>query len=131
MRRDHGAGRIGALAAPVHTPLDGDSVFVVATGERPLADPIALELTVLGSLAADCLARAVGRAVFEAEALGPWEAYRTVHRQGVRRTVRVCAVEVQFHHEGTKNTKVSRRKDLLRRAAPVVYGACGAEMDRS
>jgi L-aminopeptidase/D-esterase-like protein len=67
---------------PVHTPLDGDSVFVVATGERPLADPVALELTVLGSLAADCLARAVGRAVFEAEALGPWEAYRTVHRKG-------------------------------------------------
>jgi L-aminopeptidase/D-esterase-like protein len=67
---------------PVHTPLDGDSVFVVATGERPLADPLPLELTVLGSLAADCLARAVGRAVFEADALGPWEAYRAVHRKG-------------------------------------------------
>jgi len=67
---------------PVHTPLDGDSVFVVATGERPLADPAPLDLTVLGSLAADCLARAVGRAVFEADALGPWEAYRTVHRKG-------------------------------------------------
>lgn len=67
---------------PVHTPLDGDTVFVVATGERPLADPAALDLTLIGSLAADCLARAVGRAVFEADALGPWEAYRAVHAKG-------------------------------------------------
>ena len=67
---------------PVHTPFDGDTVFVMATGERPLSDPAPVELTLIGSLAADCLARAVGRAVFAAESLGPWESYRTVHPKG-------------------------------------------------
>src|SRR5919199_687784 len=50
---------------PVHTPLDGDTVFAAATGMRPLADPVH-GLSVLGALAADTLARAVARAVYAA-----------------------------------------------------------------
>ncbi|MBX6427176.1 MAG: P1 family peptidase [Variibacter sp.] len=53
---------------PVHTPLDGDIVFAAATGRRPLADPI-FGLARLGTLAANVLARAVARAVYEASAL--------------------------------------------------------------
>jgi L-aminopeptidase/D-esterase-like protein len=53
---------------PVHTPLDGDVVFAAATGRRPLANPL-LGLTDLGALAANTLARAVARAVYEATAL--------------------------------------------------------------
>jgi D-aminopeptidase len=53
---------------PVHTPLDGDVVFVAATGARSLADPI-IALAELGSLAADVVARAIARGVFEARAL--------------------------------------------------------------
>jgi D-aminopeptidase len=53
---------------PVHTPLDGDVVFAAATGAVPLADPIA-GLGLLGAAAADVLARAVARAVYEATAL--------------------------------------------------------------
>jgi L-aminopeptidase/D-esterase-like protein len=53
---------------PIHTPLDGDTVFAAATGHRPLADPIA-DLTRLGNAAANCLARAVARGVYEATAL--------------------------------------------------------------
>jgi D-aminopeptidase len=53
---------------PVHTPLDGDVVFAVSTGRRPLADPM-LGLTVLGTVAANCVARAIARAVYEATAL--------------------------------------------------------------
>ena len=54
---------------PVHTPQDGDSVFALATGRCDLApDPLAI--AELGTLAADCLARAVARAVFHAETLG-------------------------------------------------------------
>jgi D-aminopeptidase len=53
---------------PVHTPLDGDLVFAAATGSRPLADPIA-DLAELGAVAADVVARAVARAVYEATAL--------------------------------------------------------------
>jgi L-aminopeptidase/D-esterase-like protein len=53
---------------PVHTPLDGDVVFAAATGARPLADPV-FALAELGSLAADVLARAIARGVYEARAL--------------------------------------------------------------
>lgn len=53
---------------PVHTPLDGDVVFAAATGKTPLADPI-VALAELGTLAANVLARAVARAVYEATAL--------------------------------------------------------------
>jgi L-aminopeptidase/D-esterase-like protein len=53
---------------PVHTPLDGDIVFVGATGVRSLADKI-FSVSELGSLAADVVARAIGRGVYEAKAL--------------------------------------------------------------
>jgi L-aminopeptidase/D-esterase-like protein len=53
---------------PVHAPYDGDVVFVLATGRRPLGDDPVFTLTCLGALAADCLARAVARGVYEATA---------------------------------------------------------------
>ncbi|MGC2125114.1 MAG: P1 family peptidase [Xanthobacteraceae bacterium] len=53
---------------PVHSPLDGDVVFVASTGRRPLSDPIA-GLTKLGALAANVAARAIARGVFAATAL--------------------------------------------------------------
>ena len=53
---------------PVHSPLDGDVVFAAATGQKPLAEPL-LELTELGTLAANVLARAVARGVYAATAL--------------------------------------------------------------
>lgn len=54
---------------PVHAPFDGDVVFAISTGLRPLSDPAPYTLARLGALAADCLARAVARGVFEAK---PW-----------------------------------------------------------
>src|SRR3954463_6407853 len=53
---------------PVHTPLDGAIVFVGSTGARPLADKI-FSVSELGALAADVVARAIGRGVYEAKAL--------------------------------------------------------------
>jgi L-aminopeptidase/D-esterase-like protein len=53
---------------PVHAQSDGDVVFALSTARRPLADPVRLTLTRLGALAADCLARAVARGVYEATA---------------------------------------------------------------
>lgn len=58
---------------PVHTPLDGDSVFVLATGRRP-APP----LMVLGSVAAEVLARALIRSVSEASSAGGLPAHRDI-----------------------------------------------------
>jgi L-aminopeptidase/D-esterase-like protein len=64
---------------PVHTPQDGDSVFALATGRRELAmDPLAI--AELGTLAADCLARAVARAIFHARTLGNARAWRDVFK---------------------------------------------------
>lgn len=51
---------------PVHTPFDGDVVFVASTGRTGLPEPAPLALAALGSLAADCLARAVARGVHHA-----------------------------------------------------------------
>jgi L-aminopeptidase/D-esterase-like protein len=53
---------------PVHTPLDGDVVFAAATGQKPLADPV-FALAQLGALAANVLARAVARGIYQAAAL--------------------------------------------------------------
>jgi len=53
---------------PVHTPLDGDVVFAAATGAKPLGDPLR-GLTDIGTAAANALARAVARAVYEATSL--------------------------------------------------------------
>ena len=58
---------------PVHTPVDGDIVFALSTGKRALQDPI-YDLANLGTLAANTLARAVARAVYEASSMaGPGE----------------------------------------------------------
>jgi L-aminopeptidase/D-esterase-like protein len=51
--------------SPIHTPFDGDVVFALSTGKLELPDPWPLSLTKLGALAADCLARAIGRAIWE------------------------------------------------------------------
>ncbi len=53
---------------PSHTPLDGDLVFSVATGSKPLADPLTDSFQ-LGHAAATCLARAIARAVYHARPL--------------------------------------------------------------
>ena len=53
---------------PAHTALDGDTVFAAATGLRPLTEPVG-ELTELGAVAANVLARAVARGIYEARAL--------------------------------------------------------------
>ncbi|MGH7061572.1 MAG: P1 family peptidase [Stellaceae bacterium] len=53
---------------PIHTPFDGDTVFALSTGTGATAAPARLAL--LGSAAADCLARAVMRALGAAQPLG-------------------------------------------------------------
>jgi len=60
---------------PVHTPQDGDTVFAIATGRRGyVVDP--LTLGEIGTLAADCLARAVARAIFHAQTLGNMRSWK-------------------------------------------------------
>ena len=59
---------------PAHTPFDGDTVFALSTGDGAEAD--AARLARLGAVAADCLARAVMRAVVAADPLGGYPNWR-------------------------------------------------------
>ncbi|MBS0221585.1 MAG: P1 family peptidase [Proteobacteria bacterium] len=62
---------------PVHTPQDGDTVFAIATGRHDLGvDPLAPGE--IGTLAADCLARAVARGVYHARTLGVARSWKEV-----------------------------------------------------
>ncbi|HEY1735279.1 MAG TPA: P1 family peptidase [Methylovirgula sp.] len=53
---------------PAHAALDGDTIFAAATGTA-LEPPSLRDLTEIGALAAQCVARGIARAVYEAEAL--------------------------------------------------------------
>lgn len=65
---------------PVHTPLDGDTIFAAATARKPLTDPV-FDLALIGDAIVRTLARACARAVHEATALpqpGTLPAWRDV-----------------------------------------------------
>jgi L-aminopeptidase/D-esterase-like protein len=51
--------------APSHTPVDGDAIFALATGERPGAAAVG----VIGALAAEVIADAIVRAATQADGL--------------------------------------------------------------
>ena len=53
---------------PAHAPMDGDAVFAAATG-RAAPTPDIRDLTEIGMLAAERLARAIARGVYEATPL--------------------------------------------------------------
>src|SRR5438067_1722019 len=59
---------------PAHTPFDGDTVFALSTGSGSIATPD--QLAVLGASAASCVARAIMRAMTEAEPLGGFPSWR-------------------------------------------------------
>ncbi|MCF8064980.1 MAG: P1 family peptidase [Desulfarculaceae bacterium] len=68
---------------PAHTMFDGDTIFTLATGQRPLPSlpsffgpSEATAVSEIGRAAADCLSRAIIRAVLAAESLGGWTAFR-------------------------------------------------------
>lgn len=74
---------------PVHSPLDGDTVFALATARRSVRESrggtgvidTAL-LTRLGMMAADCVTRATAHAVHAAEAHAGYPAWRDLGRDG-------------------------------------------------
>ena len=60
---------------PVHTPFDGDTIFVLATERWELPAPRAETVLRIGAIAADCVARAVMRGIYSAKKLGEKLAY--------------------------------------------------------
>jgi L-aminopeptidase/D-esterase-like protein len=56
---------IARAVRPAHTPFDGDTIFAMASGELPLENnpARAAQIGRIGSAAADCMARAIARAV--------------------------------------------------------------------
>jgi L-aminopeptidase/D-esterase-like protein len=61
---------------PVHTPFDGDLVFALSTAKRTMADVGPRATMRIGAIAADCLARAIARGVYEARTLAHIRSYR-------------------------------------------------------
>jgi L-aminopeptidase/D-esterase-like protein len=61
---------------PVFSPFDGDVVFALATAAKRAPAPRPLAIARFGALAADCLARAVARGVYEAESVAGRPAWR-------------------------------------------------------
>ncbi|MHA7871577.1 MAG: P1 family peptidase, partial [Hyphococcus sp.] len=61
---------VARAVRPAHTPFDGDVVFSIATAKNQLPEAPELArasgVARIGAAAADCLARAIARAVFEA-----------------------------------------------------------------
>lgn len=67
---------------PAHTMYDGDVVFCLSTGSRPLSRDRAADITLIGSYASQVLAMAVVRAAMSAESAGGCPAARDVARSG-------------------------------------------------
>ena len=57
---------IAMAVQPAHTPLDGDTLFALSTGNAPCSGPV--HLAELGAAAARCVARALTRGVVKASA---------------------------------------------------------------
>lgn len=74
---------------PVHTPFDGDTLFAMATADWQAAAggdiPRPWLIARVGSIAADCVARAVARGVWSAETLGPLKSAREQLDEGADR----------------------------------------------
>ncbi|MCH8862898.1 MAG: P1 family peptidase [Proteobacteria bacterium] len=56
---------------PLHTPFDGDSIFAMATGTWEGGESAAQQIALAGAMAANCIERAVGKAVNAANHDGP------------------------------------------------------------
>lgn len=63
---------------PMHTAMDGDVVFALATGTHELSGPRPLAVSRIGMIAADCAARALARGVHAARSIGMMRAVRDV-----------------------------------------------------
>lgn len=79
-----GLGHDGLARAinPVHTMFDGDTVFTLATGERPAPDPAAFHA--LLTVAGDAVTRAVARGVLAAGSSAGRRAYRDAFPSALR-----------------------------------------------
>lgn len=60
---------------PVHTPFDGDSIFVMSTEREELSGSRPFGVARIGAMAADCVARSIARAVYNAKSLGGLPGY--------------------------------------------------------
>ncbi len=63
---------VARAVRPAHTMFDGDTLFALATGEKPV------DVNVVGAFAAEVVAQAVARAAKTAESAGGLPAYRDI-----------------------------------------------------
>ncbi|WP_182482576.1 P1 family peptidase, partial [Meiothermus luteus] len=68
---------IARAIQPAHTLFDGDTLFCLATGGEPVQSPA--ELSLLGAVAADVVARAIVHGVLHARSAGGLVSYRALY----------------------------------------------------
>ena len=66
---------------PVHTPFDGDVVFVLSTGNIRLSSQPSINRAPLGMTVADCTDRVITRGEYTADSLGKWHGYQDSFKQ--------------------------------------------------
>ena len=64
---------------PVHTPMDGDTIFALSIGDQALGTPSNVDIAKIGAAAADCVARSVARGVYEAQSLWHSQSYQELY----------------------------------------------------
>ena len=74
---------IARAVRPAHTPFDGDTLFALSTAARPQPEPRAMAVSRIGAVAADVVARAIGRAMVHAETLGGVPSYRSLYGEAL------------------------------------------------
>ncbi len=71
---------LGRAVRPAHTMFDGDVIFAISTGGFPSSpEPNPLVLTMLGTIAAEIIVKAVHRSVTEARPAGGLPSYQRIH----------------------------------------------------
>jgi len=70
---------IARAVRPAHTPMDGDTLFVLSTAKIACDEPAPMTLSLIGAVAADCVARAIARGVYEARSLFQTPSYGERH----------------------------------------------------
>lgn len=70
---------IARAVFPAHTMFDGDVIFCLATGEVEITGPA--ELSRIGAVAADVVARALVHGVLHAHSVGGLVSYRDLYEK--------------------------------------------------
>ncbi|MGY4626462.1 P1 family peptidase [Bradyrhizobium sp. USDA 4486] len=101
---------------PAHAPMDGDIVFAATTG-RAARTPELADLTEIGMMAAECLARAIARGIYEATPLTVWRrpaGVRFIHRRALEAPEAIRAAKLSMNGRTEQRHQIFERHTSAR-----------------